>query len=264
MFRQQNGAKVGLPDNHEVNMLRRIFVVNLAMAACLMMFCNCTSVKRFDYTAAPGTLIRIQEADSGPRSITVMPFMDQRAVRYSDSRPGDHGSFYLGFIPLMPYGWVEKAEPEGSADFVTMGRYHFDLSNDLADAAVQSLKNSNLFSSVGRANKLSQAQSDYIWRGKVQSTHYKGRMYSYGITYLLAPVLWAVGLPMGNSVNELWVSFELVKRSSGQVIWQYDYRNSDYINHWLYARIGQDTGIYPQLMKQAMNLALLDLADKLE
>jgi len=76
-------------------------------------------------------------------------------------------------------------------------------------------------------------------------------------------VLWTLGAPMGDSVNELWVGFELVERRSGKVVWTYNYRNSDYVNHWLY-RQGEDVSMYPQLMKQAMNSALRDLAGNMQ
>ena len=69
-----------------------------------------------------------------------------------------------------------------------------------------------------------------------------------------------LGAPYGTSENELWVKFELIDCRSGQVVWNYDYRGRDYITHWLYARIGQDTTLYPQLMKQAMNGALFSLS----
>ncbi len=247
-----------------------LFVIGAAAISLIMT--GCTSVGTFDYVNAPGTMVKFQEAGSGTKSIAVLPFMDQRGTKYFDpaqaaqasAHPaGDHGSFYLGLIPLMPFGYVEKEEPENSVDFVSLGRFHFDLQNDLAGAAVTSLKASNLFASVAKANTLEQADTDYIWRGKVTNTYYNGKMFTYCITYFFTPVLWIVGAPYGVSNNELGVNFELVERSSGQVVWSYNYRGKDYIVHWIYARVGQDVSLYPQLMKQAMNGALYDLSHKL-
>jgi hypothetical protein len=198
--------------------------------------------------------------------------MDQRGAKYFDpsqaglasARPsGDHGSFFLALIPFMPFGYVEKEQPELSEDFVSMERFHFDVQNDLAAAAFASLKSSNLFSEVKRANNAAQAaDADYIWRGSVTSTFYRGRIFTYGIS-VFSPILWVVGIPDGSSTNELGVKFELVDRASGNVVWEYNYLNSDYLNHWLYARVGKDTSLYPQLMKQAMNGALYDLSKKM-
>ncbi len=252
-------------------MKKNVLFVAGIMAIALIMT-GCTSVATFNYANAPGTMVKFQEAGSGTKSIAVLPFMDQRGTKYFDpaqagqaaAHPaGDHGSFYLGFIPLLPSGYVEKEEPENSVDFVSLGRFHFDLQNDLANAAVMSLKASNLFASVTKANTLEQAQADYIWRGKVTNTYYSGNMFSYCITYFFSPVLWVLGAPSGVSDNEFWVNFELVERASGQVVWHYKYRGKDYIVHWIYARIGQDVSLYPQLMKQAMNGALYELSRKL-
>ena len=245
------------------------FLIGAAVAALLT---GCTNVATFDYSAAPGTMAKFQEAGTATKTIAVLPFLDQRGTKYFDPKQakqaadhpaGDHGSFYLGFIPLVPAGFVEKEEPENSDDFVSLGRFHFNVQNDLANAAVLSLKESNLFAKVTRANNLKQADADYIWRGIVTNTYYSGNMFSYCITYFLSPVFWVLGAPSGVSANELWVKFELVERATGKVLWIYDYRGRDYITHWIYARIGKDTSLYPQLMKQAMNGALWDLSQKL-
>ena len=241
-----------------------------AVVAAALLLGACTNVAKFDYSAAPGTLPRFSEAGSGTKSVAVMPFMDQRGSKYFDpeqvdlaeDRPaGDHGSFFLGLIPLMPFGYVEKTQPENSEDFVSLGRFHFDVQNDLAAASIASLKSSGLFSNVVKANNAAQAaNADYIWRGTVTSTFYRGRMFSYGITYCFSHILWIVGVPYGSSTNELGVKFELVDRTSGNVVWDFSYLESDYLNHWIYARVGKDVSIYPQLMKEAMNRALFKLS----
>ena len=235
----------------------------LAFAAAALMLGACTSVATFDYTAASGTMMRFREAGVAKKSVAVLPFMDQRGSGAAQAaRPaGDHGSLYLGLIPLLPYGWVEKGEPENSVDFVSLGRFGFNPQNDLAAAAIASLKTSGLFSNVTKANNIAQAASaDYVWRGTVTSTFYRGRMFSYCISYFFSPVLWVVGFPSGSSTNELGVKFELVDRVTGEAVWQYEWLDSDYLNHWIYARIGKDVSLYPELMKRAMNSALGDLA----
>ena len=248
----------------------RQFILSAAFAAAALLLSACNNIAKFDYQAAPGTMAKFREPGSATKSVAVMPFMDQRGAKYFDpeqsdlaaDRPaGDHGSFFLGFLPLLPYGYVEKEQPENSEDFVSLGRFHFDVQNDLAAAAMASLKSSGLFSNVVKANNAAQAaDADYIWRGSVSSTFYRGRMFSYGITYCFSHILWIVGIPYGSSTNELGVKFELVERASGDVVWDYSYFNSDYLNHWIYARVGKDVSIYPRLMKEAMNQALYKLS----
>lgn len=239
--------------------MRQIFL-SAAFAALALVLSACTNIAKFDYNGAPGTLAKLREPGSATKSVAVMPFMDRRGLA-ADRAVGDHGSFFLGFLPLLPYGYVEKEQPENSEDFVSLGRFHFDVQNDLATAAATSLKSSGLFSSVTKANNAAQAaNADYIWRGSVSSTFYRGRMFTYTLTYFVSPLLWVVGLPSGSSTNELAVKFELVDRASGSVVWEYSYDKSDYLNHWIYARVGKDTSIYPRLMKEAMNGALLKLS----
>lgn len=246
----------------------RKFIFSAAFAAAALVLSACTNVAKFDYQAAPGAMIKLREPGSAAKSVAVMPFMDQRgmgnfdpALAASAHDVGDHGSFFLGFIPLMPFGYVEKTQPENSEDFVSLGRFHFDVQNDLAAASIASLKNSGLFKNVTKANNAAQAaDADYIWRGSVTSTFYRGRMFTYGLTYFVSPVLWVVGIPSGSSTNELGVKFELVDRAGGDVVWSFDYLASDYLNHWIYARVGKDVSIYPRLMKEAMNQALYKLS----
>lgn len=241
----------------------RNIIFSVATVALALVLSACNSVEKFDYTSAPGTMTRFREPGSATKSVAVMPFMDQRGMKGLDS-DGDQGSFFLGFIPLIPTGFVEKEQPENSDQFVTIARFHFDVRNDLAAAAIASLKASGLFSEVTKANNAAQAaNADYIWRGSVNSTFYRGCMFSYCITYFFSPVLWVVGAPFGSSTNELGVNFELVERATGKVVWSYKYLNSDYINHWIYARYDKDVSIYPRLMKEAMNGALYELHQKM-
>ena len=232
---------------------------------CVLALTGCTDFAKFDYNGAYGTMVKFQEPGAATKTVAVVAASDQRGIKNGANglTAGDRGSLYLGLIPLFPFGYLEKEEPDNSDDFPTLGRFHFDVQNDLGDAAFASLKASNLFADVTRASAAKKAETDYIWRTNVTSTYYAGFLYSYCVTYIAAPVLWVIGAPCGTSINELWVKFELVDRKSGKTVWTYDYRGRDFITHWIYARIGQDTSLYARLMKAAMNAALYDLNQKL-
>lgn len=233
----------------------------------------CSSVATFDYESASSPMAEFNETGFTKKTIAVVPFLDQRDTKYYDATQakqaeahpeGEHGSFYLGFIPLMPAGFVEKEKPEKSQrSFVSLKRFQFDVRHDLADAAYTSLKYSNLFSDVTKADSVEQADTDYVWRGKVTNTYYGGNLYSYCLTYLVSPVFWVLGAPSGTSENQLWVKYELIDRATGNVVWNYDYRGRDYLMHWIYARVGKDTSMYAELMRQGMNSALWELSVKL-
>ena len=242
--------------------MKKLYFSTVAIAL-VSLLAGCTNVATFDYSAAPGTITVFQTAGQAGKTVAILPFIDQRGARVTNpDEIGDHGSLYLGFLPLMPFGYLIKSEPEKSDDFVSLGRFHFDPANDLANATMVSLKASNLFARVTRANNLEQAQADYIWRGKLLSTAYRGNMYSYCITYFLSHVFWIIGVPSGTSWNRLAVQFELLDRKSGQVVWSYSFDREDSITHWIYARIGKDVSMYPLLMKLAMNQAMTDLSGK--
>lgn len=237
--------------------------ISAAAIALISLLTGCTNVATFDYNAAPGSVASFQEPGRAKKTVAVLPFMDQRTSgAVNPGEVGERGSFYLGFLPLMPFGYLIKGEPEKSDDFATLGRYHFDPVNELANAAMVNLKGSNLFAQVVRANNMEQPQTDYIWRSKLRDTSYRGNIYSYCITYFLVPPLWIIGFPYGTSWNRLAVQFELVERASGKVVWHYEFDREDSITHWIYARIGKDVSMYPLLMKLAMNQALNDLSGK--
>ncbi|MPN43548.1 hypothetical protein SDC9_191108 [bioreactor metagenome] len=104
------------------------------------------------------------------------------------------------------------------------------------------------------------SDAEYLWRGTLTDSTYSGALLTYGITYFAAPVLWVLGAPEGVSRNTLGVRFELVERASGRAVWSYNYLATDSVVHWIYARVGKDVSLYPELMRQAMNSALAELA----
>jgi len=244
-----------------------------AAAVAASVLTACANLATFDYDTAASPMAVFPEFSAPKKTVAVVPFLDQRDTKYYDATQskqaaahpaGDHGSFLYGFIPLMPAGFVEKEKPELSdSRFVSLKHFQFDVSNDLADAAFASLKQSGLFSNVTKANSVESANADYIWRGKVTNTYYGGNMYSYCLTYLVSPVFWVLGAPSGTSQNQLYVKYELIDRKTGDVVWNYDFRGHDYITHWIYARIGKDVSLYPELMRQGMNKALWELSIKL-
>ena len=244
----------------------------LAAAFAASVLTACSSVATFDYDTASSPMAVFKDVKVPKKTVAVVPFLDQRDTKYYDATQakqaaahpaGDHGSFLYGFIPLMPAGFVEKEKPELSKGFVSLKRFEFDVEKDLADAAYASLTESGLFTKVTRADSVETADADYVWRGKVTNTYYGGNMYSYCLTYLVSPVFWVLGAPSGTSENQLWIKDELIDRKTGDVVWNYDFRGRDYITHWIYARIGKDTSLYPELMRQGMNNALWVLSQKL-
>ena len=47
---------------------------------CTVILTGCTNVATFDYGASHGTMVRLQEAGSAQKTISVVPFFDQRGT----------------------------------------------------------------------------------------------------------------------------------------------------------------------------------------
>ena len=243
----------------------------LAAAVLGMLFmASCASTASFDYASAPGIMMQYQPLPGAP-DVAVLPFADMRNLQILQpaGNPNpvstlDRGSFAMGWIPLVPCGWISKTLPEAedSKAMATLSAYWCLFGRELAEAAASSLKFSRLFSDVQQYGNPVQAQSKWLFTGSYQDTTYNGYRITYGLTYLGAPILWLAGFPSAVSFNRLALHFELVERTTGRVVWEFDYNGEDYVVHWLYARTGEDASIYPRLMKTAMNAALHDLNER--
>lgn len=206
----------------------------------------CTSVSSFNYNQNVGRMTAFNVTSGPLPTVSVLPFNDTRDYESTNA-------LALGFIPLLPYGYTEKDQPEVDDLFVTIGRFKFDPNNDLARAANESLKYSRLFSKVDFAPNIQAAQSDYVFSGTLENSTYEGTLNSYFISYFFAPALWVIGFPTGSSTNELEVVFELIDTKTKQVVVRVEYDNENTVYHFLYAGYGTDTLGFAKLMRQAMN-----------
>jgi len=231
-------------------------IASLTVAAAVLTLAGCTNVAQFGYSEAETPMVGFGGPEAA--SVAVLPFLDKRP-----QNAGDCEARLLGLVPLAPYGYVEKLYPERSEDFISLGRFYFNPEEDLAAAAVLSLKASKLFEHVTLARSAAKTDAEYLWRGTLTDSTYTGALLTYGVTYFAAPVLWVVGMPEGASHNTLGVRFELLEKKSGRTVWSYEFKGTDCVVLWLYARIGKDTSLYAELMRRAMNQALTDLAAKL-
>lgn len=241
----------------------------MLVLSAAMFLCSCASTANFDYAGAEGAMLRMPPLPQKP-TITVLPFQDRRHQRNlqpagTTAPPAllqqERGSLHLGWIPLAPYGWIAKPSPElqGGSTLATLQNYWCLFSRELAEAAAASLEYSGLFQKVETASTPSAAQSDWLFKGYYTNTDYHGYRLAYGLTYLGAAPLWAVGFPCAISTNHLTVTFQITHRQSGEVLWQMDFDRQKRIVHWIYTPPGSDADGYPELMKMAMNTAIYEI-----
>jgi hypothetical protein len=167
----------------------------------------------------------------------------------------------LYLIPLVPFGFVSYERPEAARMFNTIGKYEFEVDEDLAKAAVRSLEQSGLFKRVYFTFGGDTREADYLFEGIARRTHYDGKMITYGLS-LYGPLLWLLGLPAGISGNDVELSFRLLDHDLNEV-WSYSSEGRESITQGLYYNYGNDVLGFATLMEQAMNGALRDLSQHL-
>jgi len=242
----------------------KVFPIIAAAAFTAVFASGCSNTSRFNYSAAYGSMPMLMPLPGNP-TVGVLPAEDCRdAVTYPDDDNANEtsGSYYLGMIPFMPFGWHTMRHPEQSGEFATLSQFDFKPAEDLAEAAALSLKTSRLFAQVKRVRDPQNSACTYLWRTRLNSTKYRGFLITYGITYIGAPFLWLIGFPDGLSSARLAVDFELIDCATGKVVWNFRNDLGDTLWHWMYARIGADADLYARMLKYALSRALTDLSGR--
>lgn len=173
---------------------------------------GCAYPVKFAYPPSQQNLPRISEEPKRGLRVAVLPFEEMRGDRSSTS------GFWICLLPLAPFGFVTHERPEAARFFNTVSEFQFEASRDLAEAAAASLRESGLFAHVQVAAAGDGEKADLILSGKVTSTRYRGRTYTYCVS-ATAPVLWVLDLPLGDCADELEFTLALEDRGTGKRIW---------------------------------------------
>ena len=248
-------------------MTSRNLLLKALLPLAALLLASCASTASFNYAILPGSVPRYSPLPSGT-SIAVLPFTDMR-VRYQsvgEDDTAERGSFAAGWVPLMPFGWVEKRFPEQEHGhrFATLNTYWCQFDRELAQASADSLEFCGLFSRVYRAENAAQTDADWLFRGSYVLTEYQGERLTYGVTYLLAPFLWTVGFPCAVSHCRMALNFEIIERASGRVLWRFAYNGGDRLVQWLYYNYGEDTQRFTKLTNYALGAAIFDLKSAID
>lgn len=227
----------------------------LALAA----LAGCGTTAQFSYPADADDLTEVDAGSSATQrqDVAVLPFEDQREEDNSSA------TLFIAMLPLAPWGYMDYARPDASGKFVTADGFRFDASHDLAEAAATSLEHADLFNDVQLASEDNADQEDLVLKGKVNSTQYNGRIYSYGLS-VFGPTLWLFGAPVGSSHSDLDIELALQDTDTGEVVWQKDYDLSQASRKGLYYESGQDVRGYADMMQKIMNQAVQDMSQSVE
>lgn len=235
--------------------MKNALTLSVLSVLVTVLLSGCGATAKFVYPDDIHNLTRLQATPVYSQTVAVLPFDDSRA------NSNNSGSIYLFLVPLFPYGYYDNNRPDAARSFVSIDEFNFNPSEDLAKAAAMSLRRSNLFKDAFFTFGGEKSQADYVLSGNIISTEYKGRIFSYGLTFV-GPIFWLFGAPEGTSTNKLALNFTL-RDKQNNLVWEYTTDKSDYIVQWIYYRKGYDAQMYSKLMEQAMNEAILDLSNKL-
>ena len=233
--------------------MKRLYVIVIVLS-CLIM-AGCGTYAKFTYPSDYNKLIQLYEKPKYPFNVGVLPLDDKRL------NENNSGGYFLYLIPLMPFGSAQYTRPESAAMFLTIGKFDFNPSEDLAKAIVTSLRRANLFKNVYFTYG-GDLKPDFLIKGNIISTDWEGKIYSYGLS-IIGPDLWFLGLPCGSSYDEIKLELFLNKPDTEDVIWNYSFNKSRRIVQGLYYDYGHDAKAYTDLMEEGMNEAIKSLDEKL-
>ncbi|MCP3967335.1 MAG: hypothetical protein GY750_08650 [Lentisphaerae bacterium] len=227
----------------------------LAMAAVFV--CGCGSIKRFDYPAEEHSAVQFSGKPLYDAEVAVIPFNDRRENK------NNHSTILLYLVPLVPYGWMSYTRPEDYTGYVSIAAYYVLPNVALAKAAAYNLHKSNLFSKAYFSFSEQGVSADYILHADLKEMSYKGRIISYGLSFA-APLLWFLGLPEGTVENRFAVEYYLTRRGSRRRLWEFKYDKACDMLVSPYYNYGRDVDMFPVMLNQSMNEALVNLKKNLK
>lgn len=228
----------------------------IALLVSVVVLSGCGTTAKFVYPSKYQNLIHLYEQPKYNLTVAVLPFEDMRG------NVNNMAGVFLYLIPLVPYGSMKYERPDAARMFNTIQQFEFNVTEDLSKAVVVSLQRSGLFKDVFFTFGGEKANADLIIKGKILSTDWIGKTYSYGLS-VEGPLLWIFGLPCGSSYNKLSLELELNDKKPAK-IWGYNFTKDKTIVQGYYYSFGDDVKSYASLMEDGMNEAIKDLDTQLQ
>lgn len=236
--------------------MKEIIRTTLAGVLCVSIV-GCGTTAKFVYPADGRNLTSFSDGPAYQKKVAVTPFEDMRGDKNRS------GTLFFYLVPLMPFGWCNYDRPDAARMFLTISEFQCDVSEDLAKAAAFSLRRSGLFQDAFFTFGGDKDKADFLLEAELFSAHYKGTLYSYGVS-ILCPYLWFFGLPSGSSYNEVAMTMKLIDLSTGRPVWEKKYDVNRKTIQGLYYNWGDDARAYSGLMQEIMNDAIKDMNRELQ
>lgn len=187
-----------------------------------------------------------------PGKAIVLPLEDLRGQ-------GVKEEYWKATIPLVPYGDTMYERPEAAQNPEEVDVVRFDPSHDFAQAIAAELSQAGIYSSVKYAQDDRQEPADVAFRGRLRSTKWERRLYTY-LLGPLAPLLWMLGLPMSETTTGLEFDLRLTPvNDPNKVLWRmtmdFEGKQLDSPYYGLEAAVES----YPLALQEALKPAIADL-----
>ncbi len=228
-----------------------LILASLTMAGCL-------GSREWTYPPPPDkTYLDVSAAQPISASLAVLPLEDKRGTAVQEE-------YWKIAIPLVHYGVTVYDRPETISKPEPIDEVIFDPPRDFARVVADEIQKANIFSSVTFVADDQQApSSDFVLRGSLYSTRWSRTISTY-LLGPLGPVLWLVGLPMGNTTTEVAMDMRLTPADDpSRVLWHFSMEFENQEVDTLYHGLEESVKNYPQSIQEALGLVILDLADKM-
>jgi hypothetical protein len=234
-----------------VSFTRLVFCI-VIMVGCLSLT-GCLGNRNWQYPpSATGTYLNAKADAVVPAKAVVLPLEDLRGK-------GVKEEYWKATIPLVPYGDTIYQRPEAAEHPEQVDVVHFDPAQDFAKAIAGELNEAGIYTSVKYANDVQQEPAEVAFRGRLHSTEWKRRLY----TYLLGPVgvvFWMLGLPMSETTTDLELDLRLTPvNEPNKVLWsmKMDFEGKQFDSP--YYGLEDAVVSYPLALQEALKPAVADL-----
>jgi hypothetical protein len=227
--------------------MKKILMLLILSVFATLIFGGCSTQRVWTYKADP----YVKTEPLVNKSVAVPPLADNR-------ENVNHNLIGLGYIPIMPLGWMNLNTPEGGQAHIASGLWLFKPPEDIAKAIAEEINHSGIFKEAFFTNRASEGELNL--RGNLKSTYYHGSIITYCMS-IYGVYLWFIGFPAGTYGNTLEISLELVEGSTDKVLWNETYKKDFSKTFWIYAP-GADFR-YDQLLKEIMKEVIPSLKNKL-
>jgi hypothetical protein len=219
---------------------------------------SCGTTAKFVYPSDSKNILKVRDSKFSNKKVAVIPFEDSRPNTNTDA-------YWVSYIPVVSIigGWSNYERPDAAKKFLSVTEFQFTPSEDLAKAAVYSLRKSQLFGDAFFSFGGDKDKADYVLEGEIFSTKYNGRLLTYGLS-VYGSFLWYLGLPAGTSNTEISLDLKLKDSKSGKVLWNKRYDKANSIMQGIYYRFGHDIRAYSEMMEEIMNSAISDIKNELK